>query len=484
MSYYDILEITPNASPEVIRMAYKALAKKYHPDVYKGNKVVAERKMKQLNEAYAVLSNPEERKRYDNNLHKQENYSKQERYHQDDVSFADVNDDFTEQPANNTYNTNYNQNNGQGRGRQETSDNDKLPLFFTLPVILVLLFVDFTRWIGVILLIGRIGHNSTHPQHKLTKAARNLIISAVIILCISKFGILNFILKDTSSDSSTDYSVSENSNESSSPDVFVTDPEYIKWYADEKGIKLHHWNTMKSFLKKLEKLTTDMDTKDLIMLTLEDGGFKEDYLKQSLYNIKYAYVGELKDNKPHGIGLVVTLDGWLVYCGEFSEGRYSGFGMEFMEPFESDILAVEKQYGSDSFDFYCNRINPILYFGEFENNKRQGKGNTFVFSSITTEFDPELYPLSRDIDITVGEFKKDELCGKYKVYADGYLYREANIEQTFFTRKGKVIQYFPKSTNIQYTGETKNGRAHGKGTLYDEYGEVIYSGKWKNGNYQ
>lgn len=38
MNYYEILEITSTASDEVIRMAYKALAKKYHPDTYEGDK--------------------------------------------------------------------------------------------------------------------------------------------------------------------------------------------------------------------------------------------------------------------------------------------------------------------------------------------------------------------------------------------------------------------------------------------------------------
>lgn len=40
------------ASPEVIKMAYKALVIKYHPDTYQGGKAFAEEKMKQLNEAY------------------------------------------------------------------------------------------------------------------------------------------------------------------------------------------------------------------------------------------------------------------------------------------------------------------------------------------------------------------------------------------------------------------------------------------------
>jgi len=50
MTYYDILEVSESASVEVIDMAYKALAKKYHPDVFNGDKDYAEQQMKIINE--------------------------------------------------------------------------------------------------------------------------------------------------------------------------------------------------------------------------------------------------------------------------------------------------------------------------------------------------------------------------------------------------------------------------------------------------
>ena len=52
-------------------MAYKALAKKYHPDVYQGDKAFAENKMKQINEAYHILSSPTLRAEYDRQLKQQ-----------------------------------------------------------------------------------------------------------------------------------------------------------------------------------------------------------------------------------------------------------------------------------------------------------------------------------------------------------------------------------------------------------------------------
>jgi hypothetical protein len=64
LDYYEILEVHPKASPEIIKKAYTLLAKKYHPDVYP-DKEFAHKKMSLLNEAYAVLIDPEKRKNYD-----------------------------------------------------------------------------------------------------------------------------------------------------------------------------------------------------------------------------------------------------------------------------------------------------------------------------------------------------------------------------------------------------------------------------------
>ncbi len=63
--YYEILEVSKNASQEIIEKAYKVLAKKYHPDLQEEqNKKIAEEKMKLINEAYEILSDDNKRKEY------------------------------------------------------------------------------------------------------------------------------------------------------------------------------------------------------------------------------------------------------------------------------------------------------------------------------------------------------------------------------------------------------------------------------------
>jgi curved DNA-binding protein len=62
--YYKILGINKSASEKEIKQAYRKLARKHHPDVNPNNKD-AEKRFKEINEAYAVLSDPEKRKTYD-----------------------------------------------------------------------------------------------------------------------------------------------------------------------------------------------------------------------------------------------------------------------------------------------------------------------------------------------------------------------------------------------------------------------------------
>jgi len=64
MDYYQILEVEKEASPQRIKEAYRRLAFQYHPDKNRGNPSAVER-MKEINEAYAVLSDPKKRRDYD-----------------------------------------------------------------------------------------------------------------------------------------------------------------------------------------------------------------------------------------------------------------------------------------------------------------------------------------------------------------------------------------------------------------------------------
>lgn len=65
MDLYAELGVTPQAEPEVIRAAFRALAQRYHPDRQLGASALMAAKMARLNQAYAVLCQPERRRAYD-----------------------------------------------------------------------------------------------------------------------------------------------------------------------------------------------------------------------------------------------------------------------------------------------------------------------------------------------------------------------------------------------------------------------------------
>ena len=71
-NYYELLEVSEKASQEVIKKAYITLVKKYHPDLQPDSeKKVAEERIKEINEAYEVLSDTAKREKYDRQLQMQ-----------------------------------------------------------------------------------------------------------------------------------------------------------------------------------------------------------------------------------------------------------------------------------------------------------------------------------------------------------------------------------------------------------------------------
>lgn len=63
--YYSTLGVSKSASADEVKKAYRSQALKWHPDKHSGDKTEAERKFKEINEAYQVLSDPKKKQTYD-----------------------------------------------------------------------------------------------------------------------------------------------------------------------------------------------------------------------------------------------------------------------------------------------------------------------------------------------------------------------------------------------------------------------------------
>jgi len=123
INYYEILEVSQNASDEIIEKAYKVLAKKYHPDLQQGdNKKISEEKMKIINEAYSVLSNKEKREAYNKKINQQkekENIRQQVQ--------TNINNNYSRPNVNNYTKTDYNyENRNQTNYNEQSYDKEEI----------------------------------------------------------------------------------------------------------------------------------------------------------------------------------------------------------------------------------------------------------------------------------------------------------------------------------------------------------------------
>jgi len=217
----------------------------------------------------------------------------------------------------------------------------------------------------------------------------------------------------------------------------------------------------------------------------------------------YSYYGKTKDNRPDGFGVLsegkVDLSDWdsisnLVYAGNFKDGVYDGYGVEFNKDSDTDnVVTFVSDYLRDGgFDekywslamLYLE--SHVTYDGTWKNGQADGEGNAFIVndldylqmnaSNVPKDYWGNiLYPA-----IVVAEAKKGMENGDTKMYISGTLIFDGTMKDG--VQNGDGIQYFLNGKKM-YDGQWKNGRYHGKGKLYDKEGNLIYSGKWENGDY-
>lgn len=282
---------------------------------------------------------------------------------------------------------------------------------------------------------------------------------------------------------------------------------FHKFYTDMGTVEIHHFKERNQLLENSVGLLEQAAQGSFEFLD-----YQVKFLSSSYYYItsdttsQYYYVGETKDNRPDGFGMIFGMstgsgtyalsNGFMIhYIGNFKNGSYDGFGALFSadEYDLSSMIDYIVQSGEITSDEVLEDaieylFNYVSYEGKFKDGKKNGKGNEFSFPSVEIglpfDFNNEpidgyryynIYP-----NITMGEYKNGDLTGNVKEYWYNHLYYSGEMKDG--DENGKGIWYYDNG-NVIYEGEFKKGKQNGKGSYYDENGELIYSGEWKNGDY-
>lgn len=163
VDYYKILEIPFGSSQTDIKKAYKKLVHRYHPDLHLNQQNLYEEKMKNINEAYEILSDIEKRKQYDIHYQYHEGSSNDNFYKSNSKTGRKMND-FTGMNNKTKSKSKYRwediRNNTSSYDNNEKFEirfNDKIPFILSLPFILIcsVIYFPYLILVGIALLFVR-----------------------------------------------------------------------------------------------------------------------------------------------------------------------------------------------------------------------------------------------------------------------------------------------------------------------------------------
>lgn len=494
--YYKILQVAPDASPEVIQMAYKALAKKYHPDLNPGQEEAAQEKMKDVNEAYETLSDKDKRWQYDQSRYQQPKTEQQPHYEE------------PEPPRNAQTHS------AQPRDEQaSTSTIDPTPEVKEKAsggkgcakagcgclVVFVVLFI----------LLGLFGGSSSGSDSDKKTSSSNMASVASSSEANAAASETEEVNPETEEkqgeelvytvenleEASRTYSISENPYYKDSVAQYV---EAINTIYGEDATQTVTETTLEQalkdsdvsrlFVEKLLKLQgedvmtnsdfyrMDVKTDTGIVKTLFTMESERQYLEVSSQpknrigeneEIQFYY-GGMKENKPSGNGALFsysTEDGLsLQYVGKFKGGKIDGKGVLFA---------------------YDGLVHYLVQTGNYEKNMATGKLTTYYSNDCQSVGSFYLYKLWEYIDEKSEKWSDDELEQQIdrllpkkkviKLIATVSLYESPSATVDFNQRV--LIPH------IGYEGEMKKGSKEGKGKLYASAGWLAYDGEWKNDKY-
>ncbi len=365
--------------------------------------------------------------------------------------------------------------------------------------------------------------NFTDPMKQEVKniSKKRIIIPVVIIVLL--IGMINNCSSDEevqklstdNTDVSQMSSAANNTNNADNSSIFndTNDTEVILEhisshiaYARENNIRIIRFSKEEKALWDWLNSYEDLTPKHL---TYKGSLFGESEFKRTENRGTYLYYGELKDNKPHGYGVLYKIsennsygthmffddnnNGYYnynrYYVGQFKNGKFDGYGLLYAEEKNaySAIISRLTRHSDAVVDeaihyYYCIWGNPVCYFGMFSNGERSGLGNYFNIFSISDMEDD--YDISTPMyaSVELGEFDGESLNGNGKIYWGGHIYYEGELYNGLMNGQGKL--YYFNSDKLEYEGEFHLDKRHGYGKSYSKSGELIYEGEWKNDDYK
>lgn len=488
--YYKILQVAPDASTEVIQMAYKALAKKYHPDLNPGQEEAAQEKMKDVNEAYEILSDKDKRWQYDQIYYRQEKteqktsysapeppkgaqtHSAQSRGKQTSAAPVDPTPEDKEKTS-------------SGKGCAKTGCG--------CLVVFVVLFI----------LIGLFGGSSSdNDSDKKPSSSDAASVTATSEMSVAASETeevkpeeeLVYTLENLKKASST-YNKSENPYYKDSVAQYAeainiiygeNTPQTVTEMTLEQALK--DSDVSRLFVEKLLKLQgedvmsdsdfyrMDVKTDSGIVKTLLTMESERQYMEVSSlpkdrigdYEEISFYYGGMKDNKPNGNGALFAYSARnglsLEYVGKFKDGKIDGKGISFT---------------------YDGLVHYLAHAGNYEKNMATGKMTTYYDNDCQAVGNFFLYKFWDYIDEMSEKWSEDELVRQIDLLLPQKRVLKLIVTVNLYESPSTTLDFNQRVLipHIKYEGEMKKGSIEGKGKLYASNGWLAYDGEWKKDKY-
>ena len=488
--YYKILQVAPDASTEVIQMAYKALAKKYHPDLNPGQEEAAQEKMKDVNEAYEILSDKDKRWQYDQIYYRQEKTEQKTSYSAPEPpkgaqthSAQSKGEQTSAAPVDSTPEDKEKTSSGKGCAKTGCG----------CLVVFVVLFI----------LIGLFGGSSSDNDSDKKPSSSD----AASVTATSEMSVAASEAEEAKPEEELVYTL-ENLEKASSTYNKSENPYYkdsVAQYAEAINIiygenasqtvtemtleqALKDSDVSRLFIEKLLKLQgedvmsdsdfyrMDVKTDSGIVKTLLTMESERQYMEVSSlpkdrigdYEEISFYYGGMKDNKPNGNGALFAYSARnglsLEYVGKFKDGKIDGKGISFT---------------------YDGLVHYLAHAGNYEKNMATGKMTTYYDNDCQAVGNFFLYKFWDYIDEMSEKWSEDELARQIDLLLPQKRVLKLIVTVNLYESPSTTVDFNQRVLipHIKYEGEMKKGSIEGKGKLYASDGWLAYDGEWKKDKY-